>query len=479
MYDVLIIGCGVTGAACAYTLSKYALRIGILEARSDVAAGTTKGNSAIIHAGYDPTPGTLMARLNVRGAALAPLLCKKLDVPYRNCGSMVLAFDEADLAHLEKLLARGRANGVPGLRILSAAEARGREPALSEAVKGALWAPSAGIVNPWEYALAMAEIAVLRGAELHRSTAVTGLEKTPGGFVVHSTRGDFSARYVLSAAGVSCTAVRAMLEPPDYHIIPTRGQYYLLDRAEGESVGCTVFQCPNEKGKGVLVSPTVHGNLIVGPDAEPAEADDTSTDSAGLRAIAVAAKRSVPGVDLLQSIRNFAGVRANSDRDDFIIERSAAFPGFIDFAGIKSPGLTAAPAIGEYAAELLAEDGLVLREKPGCVDTRRVVRFRELSAAERSALIAKDPAYGRIVCRCETVTEGEILAALRAPIPPTTINGVKRRVWAGMGRCQGGFCSPRVHELLVRELGLDWLDVCLEEPGSEVLAYETKKEAAR
>jgi glycerol-3-phosphate dehydrogenase len=479
MYDVLIIGCGSTGAACAYELSKYDLKLCILEASEDVAAGTTKANSAIIHAGYDPAPGTLMARLNVRGCALAPELCRKLDVPYRSCGSLVLAFDEADLVHLKDLFARGEANGVPGMELLGGDRARAMEPGLSEAVVGALYAPSAGIVNPWEYALAMAETAVRNGAEFRRCTAVTGIEKRDGAFTVRTAKGDFCAKYVVSAAGVNAAAVRAMLEEPAYRIIPTRGQYYLLDKSEGTRVSRTIFQCPNEKGKGVLVSPTVHGNLIVGPDANPCAPDDLSTDSAGLRVIAAAAKKSVPGVDLRQNIRNFAGVRANSDRSDFIIEESEAFPGFFDLAGIKSPGLTAAPAIGEYAVELLGARGLPLRRREGFIDGRRRPRFAEMSDDARNEAIARDPAFGRIVCRCETVTEGEIVASLHTPIPPTTINGVKRRVGAGMGRCQGGFCSPRVHELLVRELGLDWLDVCLEEPGSEILAYETKKEAAR
>jgi len=476
MYDVLVIGCGVTGAACTYALSRFDLRIGVLERSSDVANGTTKANSAIVHAGFDPAPGTLMAKLNVRGCALMSGLCEKLDVPFRNNGSLVLAFDEADKAHLQKLYDRGCANGVPGLALLDGAAVRSMEPELSGEVVGALYAPTAGIVNPWELGLAMAETGVRNGAELFLNTAVTGIEKcADGSFCAHTDKGDFSARYILSAAGVQCGEIRAMLETPDYTVTPTRGQYYLLDKSEGSRVSRTIFQCPNEKGKGILVSPTVHGNLIVGPDAIPGAADDCTTDSDGLAAVGAAAKRSVPGVDLRQNIRNFAGVRANSDRDDFIIEQSKAFPGFFDFAGVKSPGLTAAPAIGEYAVELLREAGLELKEKETFIDSRTRVRFKELSDKDKNEMIARDPAYGRVICRCETVTEGEILAAMRSPIPPTTVNGVKRRVGAGMGRCQGGFCSPKVHELLVRELGIDWLEVCLEEPGSEILSYETKE----
>lgn len=474
MYDVIIIGCGVTGAACAYSLSRYDLKVGILEARSDVAAGTTKANSAIIHAGYDPEPGSLLARLNVRGSEMAEELCRKLDVPYKKCGSLVLAFSEKQMEHVSALYRRGLENGVKGLEILDGEQVREMEPQLSGQVCGALWAPTAGIVNPWEYALAMAETAVRNGTELHLLTRVEAIRRIDGGYELSTNRGAFRARYVVSAAGVEADAVRALLEEPPYRIVPTRGQYYLLDKSEGTRVSRVIFQCPSEKGKGVLVAPTVHGNLIVGPDATVGEADDTSTDAAGLAAIGEAAHRSVPGVNLRENIRNFAGVRANTDVHDFIIGESRAFPGFIDVAGIRSPGLSAAPAIGEYVKELLEKAGLDLRERSGFIDGRRRLRFHELSAEERNALIAKDPAYGRMICRCESVTEGEIVAALHSPIPPRSINGVKRRVGAGMGRCQGGFCSPKVHELIVRELGLNWLDVCLEDPGSEILAEETK-----
>ena len=476
MTDVLIIGCGVTGAACAYALSRHALSVEILDRSSDVANGTSKANSAIVHAGFDPAPGTLMAKLNVRGCAMMPALCERLDVPYRQCGSLVLALAPGELAHLNTLYQRGVANGVPGLRLLSAEETLALEPGVSPEVVGALYAPGAGIVNPWELTLAMAETAVRNGARLHLNTEVTGLEKTPEGhFLVHTGAGDYRARYVLSAAGVDAARVRGLLETAPYTMRPTRGQYYLLDKAEGSRVSHTVFQCPGEKGKGVLVTPTVHGNLLVGPDAVPTVPGDVATDKRGLEAVAAAALRSVPALELRQNIRNFAGVRANTDRNDFIIEESKAFPGFIDLAGIRSPGLSAAPAIGDYALELLQQAGLALEPRENWIDSRRHIRFAESSPAEKQALIAADPSYGRVVCRCETVTEGEILAALRSPIPPTTINGVKRRVGTGMGRCQGGFCSPKVHELLVRELGLDWLAVCLEEPGSRILAYETKQ----
>ena len=474
-YDILIIGCGVSGASCAYMLSKYDLKVAIVDKSSDIANGTTKANSAIIHAGYDPAPETLMAKLNVRGVELAKEIADKLDVPINNCGSMVLAFDDQDLAHIEKLYERGLANGVPDLQLLNSEELAEMEPEISEDAVGALLAPSSCIINPWEYCLAMAETAVRNGTELFLNTEVTGIEKGEDGFVVETTKGSFGAKYVISATGVYCAAVRGFIEEPSYKIVPTRGQYFLLDKEEGTRVSHTIFQCPNEKGKGVLVSPTVDGNLIVGPDANIGESDDTTTDKEGLDIIRDAARKSVPGINFRMNIKNFAGVRANSDQSDFVIERSEKYPGFIDIACIKSPGLTAAPAIGEYVVGMLAEDGLELKEKDEYIDSRTRPRLHGVSPEERQEYIAKDPAYGRIICRCETVTEGEIVAALHTPIPPTTLNGVKRRVGTGMGRCQGGFCTPKIHEIISRELGIDMLDVCLDEAGSEILKYRSKK----
>ena len=475
MYDVVIIGCGIVGAATAFELSKYRLKVGIVERENDVACGTTKANSAIIHAGYDPVPGTLMARLNVRGASLARELCAALDVPYLPCGSLVLGFSPEDQAHLEELYRRGVANGVPDLALLTGDEARALEPNLSPAVTAALHAPTAAICSPWEYGLALAETAVRNGAELQLETAVTGLTPTEEGWRVETNRGVLEARYVVNAAGLDAQAVHEMAAPPSFAIHPSRGQYFLLDKSEGDRVGRVIFQCPNEKGKGVLVSPTVHGNLIVGPDAEPVEGDDTSTTSAGLAFVRETALRSVPSVDFRTSIRNFAGVRASTGAKDFIIELSA--PHFLDLAGICSPGLSAAPAIGEYAVELLGQAGLALERKADFQASRKRIRFREMSPEEKAKLVAEHPAYGRVICRCETVTEGEILDALAGPIPPRSVDGVKRRAGAGLGRCQGGFCGPRVVELLAREQHRSPGDIPQERAGSWLLVRETKGRA--
>lgn len=475
MYDVVIIGCGVVGASAAYELARYKLRVAVLEAAADIAAGTTKANSAIIHAGYDPEPGTLMARLNVEGNRLTGEICEKLQVPFKRVGSLVVAFSPEQLPTLRTLYDRGCKNGVPGLRLLSGEEARAMEPGLSEEVCGALLAPSAGIIDPWGFAIAMAETAVRGGVELRRDCPVTGIEDTGAGFVLHTPAGDVAARFVLNAAGVDADRVHEMLEPNDWHTLPSRGEYYLLDKSEHDRVSRVIFQCPGPEGKGVLVAPTIHGNLICGPNAEAVEDRlDLGNTAAGMAEVRAKASRSVPGIQWRQNIRNFAGLRANTTRSDFIIEESKAHPGFIDLAGIKSPGLSSAPAIAKMAAEMLAADGLALEPDPDFVDKREHIVFKNLSAEEKNELIRKDPRYGRVVCRCETITEGEIVAALHSPIPPRSINGVKRRCNAGMGRCQGGFCGPRVQEIIARELGIDQAEVLLEQAGSTILTGRTK-----
>lgn len=475
MTDVLIIGCGVIGAACAYELAHSRVSVTVLEASNDVANGTTKANSAILHAGYDPHPGTQMAALNVEGVRLARELCRRLDVPYDPIGSLVLAFDEADLATLHTLYERGVKNGVPGLQLLDAAAVHAMEPNLADQVCGALYAPSAAVVNPWEYCLAMAEVAVKNGVQLHRSSPVTGIEVIPGGFRVTTPTASYEARYILNAAGVAAGSVHELVAPREYQITPARGEYYLLDKNQGKLVHHVIFQCPNEKGKGVLVSPTVHGNLIVGPNAEPVPAaNDTETTAAGLDEVRAAAVRSVPGIAFRENIRNFAGVRANHSGDDFLIAESRFVPHFFDLAGIKSPGLSAAPAIAKQAVRLLQGAGLTLAPREDFVDGRRRVRFAQCTPEEKNALIRQDARYGRVICRCETVTEGEIVASLHTPIPPVSVNGVKRRVGAGMGRCQGGFCGPRVQEILARELGCSPVDIPMDDEGSWVLCGETK-----
>lgn len=478
MVDVAIIGCGVIGAATAYQLAGRGVSVLMLEAENDVSMGTTKANSAILHAGYDPEPGTQMARLNVRGSALAKEICRKLDVPYKQIGSLVLAFSEEEMDHVRELCRRGEANGVPGVKVISKEEVLQMEPNLSNEVVGALYAPSAAIVSPWEYALAMAENAVLNGAEIRLETRVTSLEKQANGWLIHTDKGDEEARFVVNAAGVDAGKVHEMAAEPTFKTIPCRGEYYLLDKSEGTRVEHVIFQCPTKAGKGILVAPTVHGNLIVGPNAENIpDSGDTANTAEGLAFVAQMARKSVPEVDLRASIRNFAGIRANTDQPDFIIDWAA--PGLLDLAGMKSPGLSAAAAVGEEAARLLNEAGLELRQDQNRIETRQKFRFKEVDAEGKAELIRQDPRYGRVICRCETITEGEICAACHTPIPPRSVDGVKRRTGAGMGRCQGGFCGPRVMEILTKELGYDPLKVPQDQAGGLILTGRTKQGGAR
>lgn len=474
MYDVAIIGCGVTGAAAAYELARYRLRVCVLERENDVADGTTKANSAILHAGYDPQPGTLMAELNVKGVAMAKEICKKLDVEYRQLGSLVLAFDEAQMATVRELYDRGVKNGVPGVRVLTGDEVRAMEPNISDKVVGALLAPSAAIVMPWDYAIAMAETAVRNGVEVFTRAGATAIQKKDGHFVITTPRGDFEAKYIVNAAGTAADQVHALAGGSGFSIRHVRGQYYLMDKSQGALVDHVVFQCPANGFKGILVSPTVDGNLIVGPDAQQIPEDDVSNTADALEYIRNTALRSVPSINFRESIRNFAGVRAESDRGDFIIEESPQVANFVNLAGIKSPGLSSAPAIAVRCREILQGLGLAMVEKDSFIDTRTRVRFKKLSPEDKAALIKKDPRYGRVICRCETVTEGEIVEAIHRPIVPTTIDAVKRRCNPGMGRCQGGFCGPRVHEILSRELGKTLPEIQMDEDGTYILTEPTK-----
>lgn len=474
MYDVAIIGSGITGSACAYFLSKYRLKIAVIEKNNDVCCGTTKANSAIIHAGYDPHPETLMAKLNVKGSAMAKEICAKLDVPYNQIGSLVVAFSEEETKTVEELFERGNANGVPNLKILNREELKEAEPMISDEALCALYAPSAAIVNPWEYGLAMAETAVRNGAEVLLESEVTSIKKENGVFKITAGEKEIEAKYVINAAGVNCDDVHNMIAPPKFRVIPSAGEYYLLDKSEGKRARHVIFQCPNKDGKGVLVSPTVHGNLIVGPNADARDKDDTSTKTRCLDFVREKAVKSVPSINFRENIRNFTGVRAATEIDDFIIE--FACEGFLDLAGIKSPGLSAAPAIAELAVKMLGESGLALEEKESFTDERTHLRFKHLSDEEKNNAVKKNSAYGRVICRCETITEGEIIDALNSPIPPVSLDGIKRRAGTGMGRCQGGFCGPKVLEIMAKYKNEPFEAVLQDNTGSVILTGKTKSE---
>lgn len=478
MFDVAIIGGGICGCSLLYELSKYQISVVLLEKENDVSIGTTKANSAIVHAGYDPAPGSRMARHNVEGNRMIHQLCEKLDVPFQPIGSLVLAFSEKERRTLEDLYDRGVKNGVPGLRVLEAEELHQMEPNVSDKAVAALYAPTAGIISPWELAIALAETAVKNGAQVRLRSEVTAIKKEGAGFSIHSGGGTVSARFVINAAGVASDQVHNMAASPFFHIRPSKGEYYLMDKSQGGLVNHVIFQCPNEDGKGVLVTPTVHGNLLVGPNARDSAGGDLANTVAGLEFVKETALRSVPNINFRETIRIFAGLRAVSEIDDFLIGESNV-KGFFDIAGIKSPGLTSAPSIAREMAELLRGAGLELKEKMEFCDTRRVTRFRKLSHEERAEAIRKNPDYGQIVCRCETITEGEIVAALHGPVPPCSIDGVKRRCGSGMGRCQGGFCGPRVQEIISRELGIPMEQVPQDRDGMEIVFGRTKGEVRR
>lgn len=473
MVDVVIVGGGVCGCSLLYKLSRYKLSAVLVEKENDVSVGTTKANSAIVHAGYDPHPGTKMARYNVEGNALVKELCEKLDVPYKQIGSLVLAFDADQDALVRELFDRGTQNGVPGMKVLSAAEVREMEPNVSPEVTSALYAPSAGIVSPWELAIALAETAVKNGAQVELNSEVTSIQPIDGGFRVTAGGKEIDTRFVVNAAGIWSDKINDMAAPHTFTVSANKGEYFLLDKSQGTLVNHVIFQCPSKVGKGVLVSPTVHGNLIVGPNAEDAEKDDLGTTGDGLAFVRKMALRSVPDINFRDSIRNFAGLRANTEIDDFLVGETEQ-KGFFNIAGIKSPGLTSAPAIARDVVRMLGKAGLTLDPKETFVDERHVVRFKHLSHEERAAAIAKNPLYGQIVCRCETITEGEIVDALHRPLPPCSIDGVKRRCGSGMGRCQGGFCGPRVQQIIARELGIPQEAVMMDRAGTAVITGETK-----
>ena len=476
MYDVAIVGAGVVGCAAARYLARYQLRVCVLERAEDVCCGTSKANSAIVHAGFDAAPGSNKAKYNVRGNEMMEALSKELDFPFRRNGSLVLCFDREELPHLQTLLENGEKNGVPGLQILTGDEARELEPALSDSVVAALWAPSGGIVCPFNLTYALAENAAANGVEFFFDTEVQTVSRTASGFVLETDKGSFETRLVINAAGVMSDLLHNQVCAEQVDIVPRRGQYCLFDKCDGKLVSRTIFQLPGKMGKGVLVTPTVHGNLLVGPTAEDIpERDGINTTAAGLDMALSTAARSVPNLPVRDIITSFAGLRAHIARDhvDFLVGESAE--GWFDLCGIESPGLSAAPALGQEAADWAAGK-LQAAEKESFVPTRKgIVDLRALTLEERQRYIEQDPAYGNIICRCEEISEGEIVDAIRRVPGAKSLDGVKRRTRAGMGRCQGGFCAPRVMELLSRELGVSPTELTKSGGASRLLSGKTKE----
>ena len=459
MYDVIIIGAGVSGCAIARELSRYKLKTMVLEKALDVCEGTSKANSGIAHAGYDAKPGTLKAKLNVEGSRRMKALSEELDFPYKQNGSLVLCFDEKDRSKLEELKKRGECNGVPDIRILNREEVLYLEPGAGEQVVSALYAPTGAIVCPFGLTIALAENAAVNGVEFQFGTKVKVIRKAAEGYLIETNKGSFETKLVINAAGVYADELHNMVSEEKMKLTPRRGEYLLCDKLSKGIPSHTLFQLPTALGKGVLVTPTVHGNLLIGPTAEDIEdKEGIETTAEGMELIREKAALSVKELPLRQVITSFAGLRAHGG-EDFIIKEVPDAPGFIDVAGIESPGLTCAPAIGVYVADIVKKL-LSLAEKENFIAERRGIPSMALaSGQERQRLILENPAYANVICRCEMVTEGEIIDAIRRPVGARTTDGIKRRTRAGMGRCQSGFCNPKVVEILARELGVDESEV--------------------
>ena len=458
--DILIIGAGVTGCAVARVLSRYEASITVLDRGADIAEGASKANSGIVHAGFDAHPGTMKAELNVKGAKMYPALCQELGVPYSQPGALVIGFTEEDRQTLTNLVHQAELNGVEA-KLIERDEILAMEPNTNPQVLCALYAPTSGLTSPYEMTFALADHAAVNGAKFVLGEEVEGVVKGQDGlWHVTTDKSEHTCRILVNCAGVGAATIHNMMSGDLLHIIDRRGQYYLMDRMAKLPFNMTMFQCPTKMGKGVLVSPTVHGNLLLGPSAEDIEDElDTSTTAEGLKFVLEKSRLTWPQASTRGTITNFSGIRAHEAKGDFVIGAVGGQENAYETVGIESPGLSAAPAIGEKLGEqIAAEMGLVKKEKivPAI---RRNKPFHAMNTEERAAAVKENPLYGNLVCRCEVVTEAEIREAIRRPVGATTIDGVKRRTRAGMGRCQGGFCSPRVAEIIAEELKIPMTEV--------------------
>lgn len=475
MRDVVIIGAGVCGCAIARELSRYKLDVLVIDKCEDVCCGTSKANSAIVHAGYDAKEGTLKASLNVKGSKMMEQLCADLSVPYKRCGSFVVCTDENAREGLEVLYNRGIANGVEDLEIVDGKKAHEMEPNLSDDVVAALYAPSAAIVCPFTLTYALSENAAANGVEFLFDTKVENITPMEGFYSITTNKGDISASYVINAAGVYADEIHNMVSANKLSITARRGDYFLLDHTAGDYVSHVIFQLPTKLGKGVLVTPTVHGNILVGPTAiDVDDKEGVNTTKESLDSITERASISVKNPPLKQVITSFGGLRAHEAGDDFVIGFCDDVPNFLDVAGIESPGLSSAPAIGVMVASLISQDIEAVLKTDFIAKREGIMDPSKLSVKERNDLIKKNPAYGTIICRCESITEGEIVDAINRIPGAKSLDGVKRRVRAGMGRCQGGFCSPRVMEILSRELGIPLDEITKSGGESKVLVGKSK-----
>ena len=473
MYTVAVIGAGVVGGLIARELTKYNVEVYILEKESDVAMGATKANSAIVHAGFDAKVGSLKARFNVRGSEMMESVTRELGVKYQNNESLVVAFED-ERAEVEKIYERGLKNGVKGLSIIEHDELMKIEPNLNPKLSCALLARTGAITCPYELCIAAVGNAMDNGASLLLDFEVTSIKKSNGSYAISSSDGrTVNADYVINSAGLYSDEIAKMTDDSDFNVHARRGEYMILDKECGSLVKRTIFHTPTKMGKGILVSPTVDGNLILGPTAvDIDDKEDNSVTAQGFESIVKGALDNVAQVPFGKVITSFCGLRAVGSTGDFIIKYR---DGVITLGGIESPGLTSAPAIAEYIIELFAENGVVFEKKTDFNPYRKPTHaFRESSIEEKNKVIAKDSRYGRIVCRCEGITEGEIVEAIHTNPPARDVDGIKRRTRSGMGRCQGGFCSPIVVEILARELGVSINEITKFGKGSVINYCKTK-----
>ena len=453
--DIIIIGSGIIGCATARELSGYQASVIVLEKESDLAEGATKANSGIIHAGYDAIPGTLKAYYNVRGASMFPSICRQLNIPYRRCGALVIALDENESETIVSLKERGESNGVNHLSVIGRNEILALEPNINPQVLCALHVPDSAIISPYEAAYAMADSAAVNNTAFLFNQTVQIIFSNQNGFTVQTDCDTFACRVLINCAGSFGADIHNTLCDNKLDMIHRRGQYYLLDRSAEQPFERTVFQCPSAMGKGVLLTPTVHGNLLIGPTAEDiTDPCDKATTADGLSDILRKAVRTWPALSVRQNITNFSGIRAHLKSNDFIVGQSKELPGYFEAVGIESPGLSSAPAIAEDLCRQVVEYLNLARKGKTIVYQAPACSFHDMSNEERASAVESDPSYGNIVCRCEMVTEAEIRAAIRRPVGARTVDGVKRRTRAGMGRCQGGFCMPRVADIIAEETGI-------------------------
>ncbi|MEI0526169.1 NAD(P)/FAD-dependent oxidoreductase [Brachyspira murdochii] len=477
MYDILIIGAGVSGTSSARELSRYKASICVVERGEDVCSGTSKSNSGIVHAGFDAANGSLMAKLNVLGNKMMPKIAEDLDVPFKQNGSLVVCTNEEDIPNLKAIYERGIKNGVEGLQILNREEVHKKEPNLNDNVCAALYAPTGGIVDPFILNIAYAENAYANGAEFKFNTEVINIKKLDDGtFEAETNNGPIKAKYIVNAAGVYADKFHNMMSKNKIHITPRRGDYILLDKEVDNLVTSTIFALPTKLGKGILVTPTAHGNIMLGPTAIDIEdKEGLNTTAEGLAQIIEKSKLTVKNIPYNKVITSFCGLRPHEDNHEFIIKELEDCEGFFDCAGIESPGLVSSPAIGVMVADIVSNKGN-FEKKENFIEKRKgITHFNKLSNEEKNKLIKENPLYGHIICRCEKVTEGEIVEAIKSPIGAKSLDGVKRRVRAGLGRCQGGFCSPKIIEILARELNVSPITITKCGKGSEIVVGYDKE----